>query len=186
VTIGITKAETQIDNKSSTGAEGYFVRSDGSVAMDGILRMDDNKITELADPVDPQDAVNLRTLQTGIGGSSGWNFSVSQAVPASGTLYLSTGRVFTSSVPVIATESLTLSGVSIGVDKPDIVRGFSLDVLVNGVVVFALPLPAGTVKQSSQFLALVDSGDEIALRIVKTSGSGKSSFKNAVISLVLF
>ena len=69
--IGITRAETQINNKSSTGAEGYFIQSDGSVAMDEILRMDDNKIIQLADPVDPQDAVNLRTLQ---------NFDVSVGV----------------------------------------------------------------------------------------------------------
>lgn len=63
MSIGITRAETQINNQSSTGADGYFIQSDGSVAMDETLRMDDNKIIQLADPVDPQDAVNLRTLQ---------------------------------------------------------------------------------------------------------------------------
>lgn len=61
--IGITRAETQINNESSTGAEGYFIQSDGSVAMDADLRMDDNKIVQLEDPTDPQDAVNLRTLE---------------------------------------------------------------------------------------------------------------------------
>lgn len=65
--IGITRAETQVNNASSTGSEGHFIQSDGSVAMDENLRMDDNKITMLADPVDPQDAVNLRTLVDTIG-----------------------------------------------------------------------------------------------------------------------
>lgn len=131
--IGITKAETQIDNSSTLGAEGHFIQSDGSVAMDADLRMDDNKITELQDPVDPQDAVNLRTLEDLIGDVTGLIEFFDVTGPANTQFTLS-------SSPILGSERVSLNGV--GPLRP----GASNDYTILGdVVTIVGPLKSGDI-----------------------------------------
>lgn len=55
----LIRAQTQINNASDLGTEdGYFLRSDGSVSLDGNLSAGSNKITNLADPTNAGDVTN--------------------------------------------------------------------------------------------------------------------------------
>lgn len=55
------RAETQVNN-AWTGGTNYFLRTDGSTPAEGDLDLGSNKITNLADPVNPQDAVTKSFL----------------------------------------------------------------------------------------------------------------------------
>jgi hypothetical protein len=122
----------------------------------------------------------------GATGTRAYQFSAGISVPSAlGVLYLRTGDVPTSSAPLSVDRSATLAGAAITVDRPDGTRDYQLEVLVNGVIQETLVLVSGSTKVATYaFSSSLSVLDEISLRLVRSSGSGKSTFQNAIVTLI--
>jgi len=99
------------------------------------------------------------------------------------SMYLKHGNVCTMANPIVISTDATLRRSSIIIDKIDS-DTFSVQVLVNETMVESLNLTSNTLKVvSGAFSATLDAGDEVQIRIVRTSGSGSSAFKLASVIL---
>ncbi len=121
-------------------------------------------------------------------GNRVYQFSHFIRVPVQGTLYLFYGLAATSSVPLNIDQDVCLRGVSIAVDTADPGNDYLVEILAKTTgaygVVNTLELPAG--EPDAEKLSLVEelaAGTGIGMRIVRTSGSGKSTFRNLTVSL---
>ena len=186
--IGITKAETQVDNESSVpGAEGHFLQSDGSVKLEADLRADSHKIVGLLDPTADQDAATKNYVDVQLATKTAiiqFEFSSDIRVPGSGTLFLSVGSVPTSAVPVFLNRDITFFGATIRVDQADSSNDYDLRFLINGSVVEFLPLLNGSASDSTlAFTATASAGDELSVQLFRTAGGGKSDFRSVIVIL---
>lgn len=124
------------------------------------------------------------------GGGGGEELSVNSftsgiAVPAgTGTLYLKSGEVATSAAPWIAPGAGRLGGLACAVDIAD-TQDYTVDVLINGVVVSSVSLPAGDTEVVQALAVGVVQGNRIQVRMVRDGGSNKSVFRNVVVNLQL-
>lgn len=117
-------------------------------------------------------------------GVRAYQFSADFAVPVFGTLYLQTGDVPTSSAPLIVDRAAKLTGATLSVDRPDSSRTFQLEVLVNGTLEETLPLALSTSKAVTiGFAKVLAALDEIQIRLVRLTGTGKSTFRNVAATL---
>lgn len=105
-------------------------------------------------------------------------------VPNAGTLFLKAGEVATSAVPVVMAADAQLSAIAVAIDRIDS-NDYTVEVLVNGSVVAGALLSAGQTKVVSGTVVPLLQGDEVAARIVRSSGSGRSTFRNALVNLQL-
>jgi hypothetical protein len=119
-------------------------------------------------------------------GTEAFNVSFTQnmKVPSFGELFLKNGTVTTSSIPWIPTTDGILTGVSVATDLAD-TKNYTLEVLINHSVVSSITLTAGRVKAIQTVKVSFTPTDEISIRIVRSSGSGKSAFRNIRANLML-
>lgn len=106
-------------------------------------------------------------------------FANSFFVPDAGTLYLESDGVNTASVPLTLNVPSVLRSMSVRVNEVDNVRTYDMEVRVNDTVTDTLTLPLSTLYASATNLStVINVGDAIVIRLVKTSGAGSSSFNN--------
>lgn len=124
---------------------------------------------------------------TGTAGRRDYLFAVKQAVPKTGgILYLMSDGVMTSSVPLVVNRDSTIASAAINVNNADPSQDFNLEVLVNGTVKESLGLSTGSsFISTTSFSSSVAANDQLALRIVRTSGSERSSFDEVRVTLEL-
>lgn len=115
-----------------------------------------------------------------------YGFTLSIAVPNAGTAFCDFGQVATSAAPMTTNHAGSFRGASIRVDVVDLARSYELRFQKNGVTVETLALPSGTLRAAtSTFTTALAVTDDIAVLLVRTAGVGKSTFRNASITLVL-
>ena len=120
-----------------------------------------------------------------VGGGRVYQFSQDKRVPNAGTLYLLYGVVASSSAPFTVDTSANLRAVSISVDTVD-TKNYDLEIVVNGSVTDTLLLAAGnTEAYTSSFTTAVAAGDNISVRLVRATGTGRSVFSDSAVSLVI-
>jgi hypothetical protein len=69
-------------------------------------------------------------------------------------------------------------GGSIGVTGPASANDYNMEIRVNGVTAAVVPLPAGQLKAFANLSVAVSAGDTVTAFMVRTTGSGNSSFGN--------
>jgi hypothetical protein len=113
-------------------------------------------------------------------------FGGTAKVPVGGTLWLKNGDVFSSAAPVKLSANARLERISISTDSSDGSRDFEAQILKNGSLADSLPLPSGSVGEYSVLGSPVGygAGDLVSARIVRTSGSGASTFANINVTAV--
>lgn len=112
------------------------------------------------------------------------HFTLKNFVQGANAEYLFVGDVSSLEAPHIVFTSGTMLGASISVDTSDAGSDYDIEVLKNGSVVETFTLSATNTKTSNKtFTASVVDLDEIAIRIVRSSGTGNSSFKRATVTL---
>ena len=119
---------------------------------------------------------------TGGSSLSAITFNQDKRVPGNGTLFLKAGEVATSAVPWVLSSDATLAAISVAVDRVE-ANDYTVEVLVNGAVAAGALLQAGNTKILSSNAVPLNASDEIALRIVRSSGSGRSEFRNIIVNL---
>lgn len=112
-------------------------------------------------------------------------FGAGIQVPDHGTLYLGC-IVPTSAAELRMSVDALLRRISVQVDDIDVSRSFNIEVLKSGGSAGILTLPTSTIgthgaAYSTAFLA----GDRLSARIIRASGSGKSSFRNIHVTVTL-
>lgn len=133
---------------------------------------------------------------TGLQGNTGVSnrytaliFTHDSGVPAGGTRYLRTGQgVVCSSDGIRIDPASTISVVTIKVEASDGSRNYNVEVISNPSgspsVLATLALSTGNTNAGGTFSAAVSSGTELGVRVVRSSGSGGSTF-NFINVLVL-
>jgi len=95
-----------------------------------------------------------------------------------------------STAGIIIPRACTLTGGSIKVNAADASRAFDMEILKDSsgtptvLATIALAVSATSAYSSSLSVAIA-AGDEIGIRIVRTSGSGPSTFNSEVVSAEL-
>lgn len=114
-------------------------------------------------------------------------FNAPMRVPSStGLLYLRSGDVPTSAAPIVVTAAADLRSSSIRVNSPDPSRSYMVEFMVNGAVVDTLSIASGNDSNLKTTMSgSVSAGDEIAVRMQRTGGSGRSTFRRVVVTLDL-
>lgn len=121
----------------------------------------------------------------GVGGGRVYQFSQIRKVPNAGTLYLYYGQVLTSAASFSVDTSASLRAATIVVNVSS-TNTYQLEVLKNGIVVETLILLSGSTEAlTSGFTTSLAASDNLAVRLVKTAGSGTSSFNNITVALVM-
>jgi hypothetical protein len=126
----------------------------------------------------------LESVVTGGGAPSIVSFGCHTAIPGYGTKFLSVGKVATSAAPWVAPVDMRIVGLSISVDRVDS-KDYTVDVLINNVTTFSVPLLAGTTQFVQSVGAALNVGDALSAQVVRISGSGKSTFRNVLVNLQL-
>jgi hypothetical protein len=99
------------------------------------------------------------------------------------SIYLKHGSVCTMINPIIMSANATLRRSSLVIDKTDS-NTFSIQILVNETMVESFSLTSNTLKVvSGVFSATLNAGDEVQVRLLRTSGNGSSAFKLASVIL---
>ena len=123
------------------------------------------------------------------GGGGGSNVSspvqlgTSLNVPDVGTLYYDYNSVSTASAPVRRSYAGTFDRLGLRLDVVDSSRAYNLEILVNGVVEDTVPIPVDTLGLTASINVVHSIGDDIAARLVRTSGTGISSFQLSTLEL---
>lgn len=112
------------------------------------------------------------------------HFTLKSAVKGAGAEYLFVGDVSTLEAPHVVLTPGTMSGASISVDKADAGSDYDIEILKNGIVVETFTLISTNTKASIKTLttAVVDL-DEVVIRVIRSSGTGNSDFKRAIVTL---
>jgi hypothetical protein len=121
---------------------------------------------------------------TGTAGRRDYLFATEQPVPeAVGILHYKSDGVMTSSVPLAINREATLSSASLQVNYADISQEFTMEVLVNGTISETLQLTSGSIKVSAtDFSTALSVGDDLVLRLVRTSGNARSAFSQSRVT----
>lgn len=112
-----------------------------------------------------------------------YQFGHNSSVPGSGTLQLEGPG--TSQIGFRVLRAGVISGGSINIDLPS-PNDYELEIRVNGLIAAVVPLPSGSTSASSAaFAAPVIVGDIVDALMVRTSGSGASTFnsQHAVVEI---
>lgn len=133
---------------------------------------------------------------TGAAGPTGDNtvflrYSSDVGVPSGGLQYfrLAAG-VFASEAGDLSTADATIRGVSVNVDSVDVSRAYDVEVLTDPsgaggtgpTLVATLSLATNTLRaRSSSYVVAVSGLLDIGVRMRRTSGSGASTFQEAVV-----
>ena len=113
-----------------------------------------------------------------------YHFTLKGRVPGSGTQYLFVHDASTSDVPHVVLGAGAFFGATIAVNTADASNDYDVQFLLNGSVVETLSFSSGNTKAiDTSFSTSVSSLDEIEVRMVRTSGSGRSDFRRAVVTL---
>lgn len=109
-------------------------------------------------------------------------------VPSSGPLYLSFSGVTNSSSGLTFPRTGNITSLSVTVDSADGSRDYDLDVVRDPtgtpVSLTTLALPSGSRSAYSSSLSIsITAGWELGLRMVRTSGSGDSTFNDIVAAI---
>ena len=111
-------------------------------------------------------------------------------VPAGGTRYLRVGQnIVTSSAGFHLPKDSTLRSITLQVNVVDNLRSYNIEVLKDPagrlgapVVLATLPLATGSLNNIANTLAVnVVAADELGARIVRATGTGRSSFRRIVV-----
>jgi len=133
---------------------------------------------------------------TGLQGNTGVSnrytaltFTHDSGVPGGGTRYLRTGQgIVCSSAGIRIDPASTIAIVTIRVDVSDGSRNYDVEVIStpsgSPSVLATLSFASGNVSAGGTFSAAVSSGTELGVRVIRTSGSGASTF-NFINVLVL-
>ena len=112
-------------------------------------------------------------------------FGAGIPVPVAGTLYLDV-VVPTSAAELRMSVDALLRRISVQVDVIDAARAFSVEILKGGAVIASLPLPVSTLgAHVATYSAAYLAGNLLSARIVRTSGAGKSTFRNVHVTVTL-
>ena len=114
---------------------GGFMALNGSLAMKGTMQMADNQIVGLADPVSPQDAVNLRSLTT----SNLQDYTVTNAKAGDALIFTGSGdaAINASVIGDIAFELTTGVDSSLNQINAQIVAGSIINSDINAAAAIA-------------------------------------------------
>lgn len=119
-------------------------------------------------------------------------FTVDGGVTSQGTRYLRTGEgVFCSSAGINIQPAKTLSRITVQVNAVDASRAYDVQVISNSssaspTVLATLSLPTSSLEADSGALAVaVAASTELGVRLVRSSGSGASTFKQVNVLVVL-
>jgi hypothetical protein len=107
---------------------------------------------------------------------SSFQFGVNAQVPAGGSIQLE-GPGTTTTGFVLSNKGIIVGG-SIGVSNSPSANDYNLEIRVNGVTVATVALVAGQVKAFANLSVAVVAGDVVTAFMVRTSGSGGSTFNN--------
>lgn len=112
-------------------------------------------------------------------------FGSNTKVPNNGIKYLSTGgNVATSSAGIILLRAGIITGASLRVSTAEPANVYNLSIRINGTEVGVLTLSATNTSAFTTAISQVyAAGDELSLALVRTSGSGKSTFATASVLL---
>lgn len=113
------------------------------------------------------------------------HFGVSVAVPNNGTKFLQgPGNVTSSAAALLLPRPGVITSATISADKVDGSRDYKLSIRINGIEVGQLNLLLGTATVFTTALALsYSAGDLLSLALIRTAGSGKSTFKNVTSTI---
>lgn len=112
-------------------------------------------------------------------------FAAAGRIREGGVQSLGLGGVSTSLSQVTFDEDVVIDGTSIEVNEADLSDDYELQVIVLGVAVKTVPLQHGEVRNILRGTGtLVPAGSPIAIALIRTSGSGPSTFRatNAVVT----
>lgn len=127
------------------------------------------------------DCVNIIGVS---GGISRQIFEIHQGIPATLARYFWEGEVNLICVPWIIESDAEIFAATVRVNKVDTDRAFDIEILVNGSVVQTLDFTAGSLDKTFSFSENVSAGDEIQLRMSRSSGtSGSSTFQDVLLTL---
>lgn len=111
-------------------------------------------------------------------------------VPAQGSLYLFCGRVNTGAVAIPINQNFVFRGASVSFDVVDPANDYRLELLLSTgagySVAESIAIPAGELGGfSTSFDVEGDAGNGVGARLVRTGGTGKSTFHLMTVSLEL-
>lgn len=127
------------------------------------------------------------TLESVTGGASKAPviFNQGRHIPSNGIRYMKLGEVASSVAPWIVPSDATIDAISIGFDQADATNVYDVEVLINDVVQVTVTVPTGTRKVVQSVTQALCIRDEVKVRISRQSGSGKSAFRNSIVTLQL-
>jgi len=136
---------------------------------------------------------NTWTVSNPITGTDGFGtamrYTHDSGIPASGTRYLRTGQsILCSSAGDRLINDVRMIGMSIRTNATDAVRDYDVEFIRDPsgspVVLATLPLPSGSKSEGDNtFDAAVLATDEIGVRMVRTSGTGASTFNQINVNV---
>jgi hypothetical protein len=102
-------------------------------------------------------------------------FTLAGAVPASGTRVCSWGGIAMSTNPIVPAFAGTVRGIAVRVDVNTDPKSYAVEVLVQGVVVDTLVLPATTYQAiKTDTVGAFSANQRVQVRVKRTSGTGAS------------
>lgn len=181
---GVLDKAARVDHQHIHGDRGV----DGAISEHDAQQIDvTGSYPNIGSPTDVEEALSNINDALGDGAKAGkWiNFGTASGVPSTGTRFLETaGDVVGSSAPLRMLRAGSLSGASIQVNVVDASRAYKLSVQKNGTEVHLLSLPTSTLGNSTvAFTVTYAANDLIRCAMVRTSGSGSSTFQDVAVLL---
>jgi len=145
--------------------------------------------------IEPTDSIKQAFEKLFPGGGPGTDdveyiFTSTRSTPQGGILYLEIGNVTCMRAGVTAISATNLTGISVRVDAADGGRDFDFEVVTapssaTPTPIGALSLSGALSNQRDDLNVAIPAGTEWGVRVVQTSGSGRSSFRKMVVAVRL-
>jgi len=113
------------------------------------------------------------------------HFNARIKVPAAGILYLRNGGAATSAAPFVAMQTFEIVSISLRVDKIDLSRDYDVVAYINGTPTILLTLSASLSNSLTGLTVNIPNGASLAIALVKSSGSGSSTFRKIAATIIL-
>lgn len=177
---GVSNRVARADHVHTHGDRG----GDGSASQHDADQIDvEGSYTNIGSPSDAETAFS--NIDAALGGAKAGRlipFGADKKVPGSGTRFLGfAGGPLSSAVGVRMLRAGTITGASLEVDTSEASKVYDLSIRLNGTEVETLTLSATTTgNEDTTFSTSYVAGDLISVAMVRTSGSGSSSFDDIV------